>query len=339
MNPDWRNFLQSTGAVFDGEASVISDFGDAAGEIGAAAQTVVTPLTHLALIKATGEDARTFLHNQLTSDVNRLPDNQAQHAAWCTAKGRMQASFLLWREDGGYRLVLSADLVEATLKRLPMFILRSKVKLAAENDQALFGLAGPQAGAALAAAGLPALAAAAPLAVAAANGCAVIQLAGERFMVAAPTAAAPALWSALTATARPVGAPVWRWLDIKAAWPLVTLATREAFVPQMADFEKIGGLSFNKGCYPGQEIVARTQYLGKVKRHLYRLRSAAALAAGDALFSPANPDQSCGQVMTAAPAPDGGFAALAVVQSNFADNLHLGSRTGAPVEAVAVNPA
>ncbi|MDR2838375.1 MAG: folate-binding protein [Azonexus sp.] len=337
MNPDWRSFLASANAVFGGDSFAIEHFGDTVSELEAAArQTVIVPLTHLALIEAVGEDARSFLHNQLTSDVNRLPENQAQHAAWCTAKGRMQASFLLWGEDGGYRLALAADLLEPTLKRLPMFILRAKVKLTAENAQVLIGLAGPSADAALAAAGLPVPAAA--LGIARAHGSTVIQLDAGRFMIAAPEAAAPGLWANLASATRPAGTPVWRWLDVKAAFPLVTLATKEAFVPQMADFEKIGGVSFNKGCYPGQEIVARTQYLGKVKRHLYRLASSQPLAAGDPLFSPDNPDQSCGQVMTAAPAPDGGFAALAVVQANFAANLRLAARDGPVVEAVAVNP-
>ncbi|MCL2346494.1 MAG: hypothetical protein FWC58_11670 [Desulfobulbus sp.] len=338
MNPNWRSFLESADAAFSGDSSEILSFGDAAGELQAAArQTVVVPLTHLALIDAVGEDAKSFLHNQFTSDVNHLQNDQAQHAGWCSAKGRMQASFVLWHEAGGYRLALAADLLEATLKRLRMFILRAKVKLAEQSDQVLLGLAGAQAGETLADAGLPIPAAA--MDIIAANGCTVLRLDAERFIVAAPVAAAPDLWRKLTVRARPAGTPVWRWLDVRAAFPLVTLATKEEFVPQMADFEKIGGVSFHKGCYPGQEIVARTQYLGKVKRHLYRLRSATALQAGDHLFSPDNPDQTSGKVMTAAPAPDGGFAALAVVQSNFAANLRLGSRQGPPVEAVAVNPA
>ncbi|MCL2635738.1 MAG: folate-binding protein [Betaproteobacteria bacterium] len=338
MNPNWRSFLESAEAAFGDDSPEVHSFGDAAGELQAAVrQTVVVPLTHLALIEATGEEAKSFLHNQFTSDVNHLQDGQAQHAGWCSAKGRMQASFVLWREGDSYRLTLAADLLEATLKRLPMFILRAKVKLSAQNDHVLLGLAGAQAGEALVDAGLAAPAA--PLGIVAGNGCTVLRLDAERFVVAAPVAAAPGLWQKLTVKARPAGTPAWRWLDVRAAFPLVTLATKEEFVPQMADFEKIGGVSFHKGCYPGQEVVARTQYLGKVKRHLYRLRGSTPLQAGDELFSPDNADQASGKVMSAAPAPDGGFAALAVIQSNFAANLRLGSREGPPVEAVAVNPA
>jgi folate-binding protein YgfZ len=338
MNPHWRSFLESTEGVFDSDSTELLNFGDATGELLAAKQqTVVVPLTHLGLIEATGDEAKAFLHSQFTSDINHLADGQAQHAGWCSAKGRMQASFVVWRQGERYLLALAADLQEATQKRLQMFVLRAKVKLAAQTDSTvMLGLSGPQATEALADAGLPCPTDA--MSAAETNGCAVIRLDASRFMIVAPESAMAALWQKLSVKARPAGLPAWRWLDIQSAFPLVTLATKEEFVPQMADFEKIGGVSFHKGCYPGQEIVARTQYLGKVKRHLFRLSSAQALKAGDVLHSPDNPDQSCGMVMTAAPSPAGGYEALAVVQSNFAGNVRLGSLEGPSVQAVAVNP-
>ena len=338
MNPHWRSFLESTEGVFDGDSTELLNFGDATGELLAAKQqTVVVPLTHLGLIEATGDEAKAFLHSQFTSDINHLADGQAQHAGWCSAKGRMQASFVVWRQGERYLLALAADLQEATQKRLQMFVLRAKVKLAAQTDSTvMLGLSGPQATEALADAGLPCPTDA--MSAAETNGCAVIRLDASRFMIVAPESAMAALWQKLSVKARPAGLPAWRWLDIQSAFPLVTLATKEEFVPQMADFEKIGGVSFHKGCYPGQEIVARTQYLGKVKRHLFRLSSAQALKAGDVLHSPDNPDQSCGMIMTAAPSPAGGYEALAVVQSNFAGNVRLGSLEGPSVQAVAVNP-
>ena len=338
MNPHWRSFLESAEGLFDGDSTELISFGDAAGELQTAKQnTVVVPLTHLALIEATGEDAKSFLHNQLTSDVNHLGNGQAQHAGWCTAKGRMQASFLTWQQDGRYFLAFSADLLEATQKRLQMFILRAKVKLSALTDSTIMlGISGPQANEALADAGLPCPSA--PLATAQQDATTVIRLDASRLIVIAPESAMAALWQKLSIKARPAGIPAWRWLDIQAAFPLVTLATKEEFVPQMADFEKIGGVSFHKGCYPGQEVVARTQYLGKVKRHLYRLTSEQTLKAGDVLHSPDNPDQSCGMVMTAAASPAGGYEALAVVQSNFSGNVRLGALDGPKVSATAVNP-
>lgn len=338
MNPHWRSFLESTEASFSADSNNVSDFGDASGELAVARlHTVLVPLTHLTLLRAAGEDTRNFLHQQLTSDVNHLATGQAQHAAWCTAKGRMQASFVAWHEPEAYRLLLSADLREATQKRLQMFILRSKVTLTAEDDTVLLGIAGDQALEALADAGLAAPETA--LTITSHDGLTVLRLDNERLMIAAPLAIAPTLWQKLSLKARPAGVPVWHWLDVQAAFPLVTLATKEEFVPQMADFEKMGGVSFHKGCYPGQEIVARTQYLGKVKRHLYRLSTDVALAAGDELYSPENLEQASGKVVTAAPSPAGGHVALAVVQANYAHNLRLGSRDGASVTATAVNPA
>ena len=338
MNPNWHSFLESADAVIDTASSEILHFGDASGELKAAQkQTILVPLTHLGLLSASGEDAKTFLHSQFTSDINHLAADQAQHSAWCTAKGRMQASFLIWHAGNEFRLALAADLQEAAQKRLQMFVLRAKVKLASLNDtHVLLGLAGPQAAEVLSDAGLPCPAAA--MTSANQNDSEIVMLDADRYLVSVPLAMAAGLWQKLSVKARPAGLPAWRWLDVQSGFPLVTLATKEEFVPQMADFEKLGGVSFQKGCYPGQEIVARTQYLGKVKRHLYRISSEHALHAGDDLHSPDNPDQACGMVISSAPSPAGGFEALAVVQSNFADNVHLISREGPKVQAVAVNP-
>lgn len=317
MNPDWRSFLASQGARFDA-AGDLQDFGDAAAELTAARDgTVVVPLAHLGLIACSGDDAQTFLQNQLTNDINHLPADGARHAAWCTAKGRMLASFVVCRSATGFELCVSADLAAPTVKRLQMFVLRSKVTLADLGDAvALIGVAGERAADALAAAGLPMPEA--PLGTAVTDGIRVVRLDAGRFTIAVAAEAAPAVWAKLAEAARPAGLPAWRWLDIRAGLPLVTAATKEEFVPQMADFDRIGGISFNKGCYPGQEIVARTHYLGKVKRHLYRVRAGAEMAAGDDLQSPDSPDHPCGKLVTAAPSPAGGWEALAVLQENFA---------------------
>ncbi len=338
MNPNWRSFLESTDAVIDGASNEILHFGDAAAELKAAQTlTVLVPLTHLGQLHAAGDDAKTFLHSQFTSDINHLGADQVQHSAWCSAKGRMQASFIVWRDGENYQLALAADLQEAAQKRLQMFILRSKVKLSSQTEtHVLLGLAGPQAGEALADAGLPCPTAA--MTCATSNGVQVLAMEAGRYIISAPFEAMPALWQKLSIKARPAGLPVWRWLDIEIGFPLITLATKEEFVPQMADFEKLGGVSFHKGCYPGQEIVARTQYLGKVKRHLFRLTSNTPMQAGGDLYSPDNLDQACGMVVSSAASPNGGFVALAVVQSNFATNVHLDSREGPLVEALAVNP-
>lgn len=336
MNSNWQDFLGARGAHFD--QTMVSDFGDSAAELAAARDgTIVSPLAHLGLIECLGEDAKSFLHNQLTSDINHLELACAQHSAWCTAKGRMLASFLLYRTDSGYRALLSADLLATIQKRLQMFVLRSKVKIAdLSGTHESIGLAGPHAAAALTQAGLPAPGRRLE-ALAFADGM-VIRLDDTRYIVSVASTAAAPLWTALAASARPAGTPVWQWLDVQAGIPLITEATKEAFIPQMTNFDKIGGVSFHKGCYPGQEIVARTQYLGKVKRHLYRIHAADAIAAGASIYAPENPEHPCGMVATAAPAPGGGYDALAVVQENFvaANDLELGVPGGPRIAIAAI---
>ena len=328
MNSSWQVFLGASGAHIDN--SLVADFGKLDQELLAARDaTIVSPLAHLGLIECTGDDAKSFLHNQLTSDVNHLAEGSAQHSSWCTAKGRMLASFIFYRNGTDYRALLSADLLAATQKRLQIYVLRSKVKLTdLSTSHEFIGLSGPQAETALAKASLPNPAK--PMdAQAFANGT-VIRLDENRLIIIVAAAAAAELWQALATTARPVGTSAWHWLDIRAGIPLITEATKEAFVPQMANFDKIGGVSFHKGCYPGQEVVARTHYLGKVKRHLYRFHSAVAMQAGDVLCSAASPEAACGTIANAAPSPEGGYDALGVVQESFveAGELRLATTEG-----------
>ncbi|MER2624899.1 MAG: folate-binding protein YgfZ [Accumulibacter sp.] len=317
MSSSWLEFLGTCGAHT--AQGVVTDFGDAAAELAAArTATIVSPLRHLGVLEVSGADAMSFLHQQLTSDVKHLAEDAAQHSAWCSAKGRMLASFLVYRKGPAYHLQLSADLLPLVRKRLQMFVLRSKVHIADLSDtQELLGVSGPQAETVLRMAGLP-IPAAALGTVAFAAGIIIRLDDAHRFEMVVERNAVSDLWPALQSQAHPVGSVVWQWLEIQAGIPLITERTQEQFVPQMANFEKLGAISFHKGCYPGQEIVARTQYLGKVKRHLYRVHSASPLAAGQALCSSANPEHPCGMIVNAAPAPTGGYDALAIVQEAFA---------------------
>ena len=330
MNSNWQEFLGTGGAHID--QATIEDFGDRQAELAAAREaTVISPLTHLGVIEFSGEDAKSFLHNQLTSDVNHLEPASAQHSAWCTAKGRMLTSFLLYRSGTTYRALLAADLLAATQKRLQMFVLRSKVVISElSGGSEIIGVSGPNAVATLTEASLPAPARV--LEVAAFADGEVIRVDDTRYLLVVASAAAQTLWPRLAASARPVGTPVWQWLDIEAGIPLISEATKEAFIPQMINFDKIGGVSFHKGCYPGQEVVARTQYLGKVKRHLYRIHADTVIAAGSPIFSAHSPEPEhpCGTVANAAPSPGGGYDALAVIQetSASADDLALGAPGG-----------
>lgn len=334
MNSDWQQFLAASSAHVDN--ALVTDFGDAAAELLAARDsTVIAPLTHLGLIECAGEDAQTFLHSQLTSDIKHLDADAAQHSAWCSPKGRMLVNFLIFRSGADYQMQLSADLLPAIQKRLQMFVLRAKVKitdLSAQHE--LIGLAGTQAEIALQGADLP-IPAQALGTISFANG-KVIRLDAKRFEILVNSKVAAGLWRKLAANARAVGTPAWQWLNVQAGIPLITEATKEEFVPQMLGFEQLGGVSFNKGCYPGQEIVARTQYLGKVKRGLYRIHTAQGMTVGDSLYSPKNPEQACGALVNTAPAPGGGYAGLAVLQESCAtaDNLALGVPDGQRIATI-----
>jgi len=322
MTPDWQTYLAARGAQFDNEQIV--DFGDQSGELSAAREaTVLCPLTHLAPFECSGEDAQTFLHNQLTSDVNHLGKDASQYAAWCSPKGRMLASFILSRNDNGYLGLLSADLRTFILKRLQMYVLRSKVKIVdRSSDLQCLGVAGPQAEAALLQAGLPMPTA--PMNTASNATTTVIRLAEGRFIIIANSATTPSVWESLAQIAVPAGVPAWLWLDIQAGIPLITEATKEAFVPQMVNYDKIGGVSFHKGCYPGQEVVARTQYLGKVKRHLYRFHAEGVLPAGGSIYPAGSSEaQPCGIIASAAPSPESGYDGLAVILEGTIGNGEL----------------
>ncbi|MDR1888117.1 MAG: folate-binding protein [Zoogloeaceae bacterium] len=310
----------------------------------AATDTIFTPQLHLASLEISGADARAFLHNQFTNDVKSLQTAQAQLSAWCTAKGRVVANFILYplaSDEAGdtFRLLLSPELLPNFIKRLQMYVLRSRVKLTRLSGAfGHLGLSGANSTDALTAIGLPAPKT--PLSVATQGETSIIRLPDGRFILTAPEESLYAFQQQLSAQTRiqPTSQTAWAWLDIQAALPWITAATTEAFVPQMMDFEKMSGVSFTKGCYPGQEIVARSQYLGQVKRHLYRVASEHPLTAGEELHSPASSGQAAGKVVTAAAAidPTGAYAALAVVLDAAAADLRQGSVDGAIVRVTPV---
>lgn len=318
MNKIWLDFLAERKLAPDGE-----NFGNSAAELTAARDgTVVVPLVDSAAIRASGEDAATFLHNLLTNDIQHLEAGAVRFAGLCTPKGRLLATFHVWRDGPDLILALSADIHGAILKKLSMYVLRSKVKLA-EADLALIGVAGPGAK---------------PLAERHGG----LPLGGGRFLLALAPEAAIAAWPGLAGAATPAGTAAWRWLEIAAGQPRVVAATQEAFVPQMVNMElpAVAGVSFTKGCYPGQEIVARTQYLGKVKRRMYRARLEAPAAPGTDLFTPESGDQHCGALVTVAPSPDGGHECLLVVQSSGAEagEIHVGAPDGPRATLVSPQP-
>ena len=280
-------------------------------------------LAHLGVIRASGAEALKFLHGQLTNDTLGLDPARARLAGYCSAKGRLQASFVLWKaSEEEVLLVCAADLLAATLKRLSMFVLRMRCKLAdASESVPLFGLAGA---AALDACGdAPAWQRSER---AAASVIALPEAAGvRRCLWAGPHPPAPA------DTAPQLGLDRWRWLEVRSGLPLIEAATVDRFVPQMLNYELVGGVDFQKGCYPGQEIVARSQYRGTIKRRMALFEVDAVAAPGQEVFHGDDPGQPAGMVVNAAPQPDGiGSAALVEVKLAALErgSLHLGSHDG-----------
>lgn len=328
MIESWKDFLLTQGAVI--EAGSVRHYGDPAAEqLAATRSTIVADLSQLGVIAFQGEDTASFLQGQLTNDVRALHADQAQWNGYCSPKGRLLGNFLMWRQGEDYCLQLSGDILPGVLKRLSMFILRAKVKgRDASDERVRLVVAGPQAIAAVGAAmgALPE----APMRTVASPAGHVIRVGEDKFVLAVLPEQAIAVWGSLRGAATPVGAPVWDWLRLSAGIPMIVAATQEQFVPQMVNYEVLGGVSFQKGCYPGQEIVARSQYLGKLKRRMVLAHVDAPAAPGDSLYSADLEGQASGTVVNAAPAPGGGYDLLAVVQveSAAAHPLHLGALDG-----------
>ncbi len=328
MASAWSEYLQTQGAVLaDG---VVQHFGDADTELAHARDgLVLAPLTHYGLIAFSGEDAQTFLHGQITNDLRGLTEARAVFAGYCSAKGRLLANFLVFRRGGDLLVLLPRSLREGIQKRLAMSVLRAKVSLRDASDAwVALGLSGKEADRLVASRfGQPP---AAPMDVVQGPDGWAVRLGDGRFDVFVTPEAAPGLWQAWSAQARPVGAPAWDWLTLTAGVPVILPPTQDHFVPQMANMELLGGVSFQKGCYPGQEIVARSQYLGKLKRRMYLAHVEAKAEAGDELYSPELPGQACGMVVNASPAPGGGADLLAVLQVSSRENgeVHLGDADG-----------
>ncbi len=273
------------------------------------------------LLQFDGPDTQAFLQGQLTSDAAALTASNSQYSGYCTPKGRLLACLLLWQNNGAYRMMLPHELAERIRKRLSMYILRAKVKASDISDEhVLFGVAGAGAAAAIAtcAGAVPGT----THEVTQSGDVSVLKLPVERYLLVAHTSAASTLESALLKHEAASPETLWSQWDIAAGIPSVVAATQEQFVPQTVNFDAIGAVSFDKGCYPGQEIVARAHYLGKVKQRMVRARIEATEppCAGDKLYSMAFGDQASGMIVNAASKDAGTHDVLAVVQTADSTN-------------------
>ena len=278
----------------------------------------VARLDHLGVIQIEGEDAAKFLHGQLTHDFALLDQHSARLAAFCSAKGRMQASFIGFKRPAGdIVLVCSKDLLAPTLKRLSMFVMRAKARLSDANERfAVYGLAGN---------------AIKDIATRADTTWAKADLDAETVVNLYPADGTPRqLWVAPAEAPPPQGEALpldgWLWSEVRSGVATLSQPVFEAFVPQMLNYESVGGVNFKKGCYPGQEVVARSQFRGTLKRRAFVVQASAAVTAGQEIFALGDDAQPVGTVVQAATSPHGEVQAIVSLQLSALQTggLHVG---------------
>ncbi|HIP53286.1 MAG TPA: folate-binding protein [Chromatiales bacterium] len=316
MNKNWEEFLAGQSALIEGNHVSFADAPQAV-------ECAICDLSNHGLIAAEGEDLDKFLQGQLTNDIRELTTEHWQLAGFCNAKGRMFANFLLFRRGDSVFMQLPAGHLEAVLKRMGMFVLMAKVSLQdASNELVRIGLCGE------CAPDLVKTAVGAPpehAGDAIPHGeVTVLRLPGgaPRFELVGPVACMIGLWQQFTKRATPVNADLWALENIRSGLPVIGAKTAEMFVPQMANMQLVDGVSFTKGCYTGQEVVARMQYLGKLKRRMYlaHVDSETRPEPGMELGSEASQSgQGAGRVVDAQPVPEGGYDLLAVLEITAAE--------------------
>ena len=296
----------------------------------------VSPIADLGVLHVDGDDALRFLQSQLTNDLEGLPENAWQLSGYCSAKGRLLASMMIWRGSDGIRMVASQPLLLGLRKRLSMFVLRAKVRISDESDRwFLFGIGGERAGETLRRLGAPwpGPHAVTSLGDGYALGCApvapqtlanaTVPSSASRALLVIPVDDTAHAWSVLGAGLTPTPSTVWRWTEIQSGLPRIVAAGVERFVPQMVNLDLVNGVSFRKGCYPGQEVVARSHYLGKLKRRMFLAHvEGNAPEAGTDVLGPEGAEP-CGEVVLAAPSPAGGTSVLFESQIAAADSARL----------------
>lgn len=296
--------------------------------------SVLVNLSPLKLILVSGEDAEKFLQGQITNDIRNVSENRFQIAGHCTPKGRMLANFVVFRRQQSYLLQMPADTHQMLLKRLPMYILMSKVKIEDASDELCrFGFAGDSAPERLREQldSIPGD----PWESVQTGGISLLRHPGTvpRFELVGEYGPMTDLWRELSAKAIPGDLGYWSLLDIRAGIGVIVGATSEAFVPQMTNMHLLNGISFTKGCYTGQEVVARMKYLGKLKRRMYlaRVDSNTTPKPGDEVYAKGSQSgQGAGKIVDAQPSPEGGYELLSVLEiaSFESDDVHLCDSNG-----------
>lgn len=316
MNPAWGEFLLARGACIEGGR--VRDFGDLRRESDAARSgALLADLSHLSIIDVSGGDAAAFLHGQLSSDVAALTPDQGQMSAWCNPRGQVVAVMMLLRAGDRFRIVLPRELGAAFLRRLGMYVLRSDVQLIDRSNEIVrIGIASPVQQPPPAGAGgdAPALWRSREL-----DGISIVSLPGagaRRLLCHGSVESMRPFWDRLARDVTPAGTTRWQLLDLLAGIPWIVPELGERFLPQELNLEPLGGLSFTKGCFPGQEIIARVHHRGRPKYGLYRftVEADAPPAVLAPLCSVAEGGRSVGTVIGAQTVRNRLHAGLAVVE-------------------------
>ena len=338
MSNEWLEFLGDQGATFENDRVLTLGLKSESCETN---HTCVCELTSLGLIHATGEEVGSFLYGQFTNDLKQVTTHLSQLSSYCNPKGRMLSIFRLFKRDEDYFLILPRDVLEMTLRKLTLFKLRAKVDLFDKSGQfALLGVAGPETETVLRCMNIEI-----PRNE---NECiqedelTMIRLPGEgtRVLFMSTPDKAVSLWVQLSEKLPVMTSRLWEMHDIYSGIPQITANTTETFTPQMTNLEIINGVSFTKGCYPGQEVVARTHYLGKPSRRMYRatIKTNHAPEPGTNIFSLEKGSQAVGKVVMSQMASNDDACALVVLRTELQNdrNLHIESTTGAPVSIQAL---
>lgn len=348
MKPEWKKFLIDCGAEFEdnGSGEHLVSFGNPELERRIPPQgAVLSNLSDRGLIEIHGEDAETFLQNQLTNDIRKVSEQTHQPSAWCNPKGRIISNFRIFKRGDSYFLAVAEDLLEHVIKKLRMYVMMSKVTIEDATESLIhFGFAGELAEQELqevldldckkdkaACQPVPKN----PDQTLQYKTLSILRLPGTvpRFEVFGELSDAKKLWEHCNVKAAPVSSDGWHYLNILAGLPVITQASSEKWIPQMVNYIAIDGVDFKKGCYPGQEVVARLNYLGKTKRRMYHIQINMDTPPASNAAIASDSDDDAGKILNAVINPEGKVEALAIIKIAEADKpLHLADNKEATVE-------
>ena len=327
----WNDYLLANGArIEDGK---VTDFGNPEDESNETLNgNIMADLSQLAIVEISGTDAEDFLHNQFTSDLKQLPVNTLQFSAWCNPKGRVLFNFFILKLKDRFFLLLPDELATQFTRRLQMFVLRADVVINDKKDELIrIGLSGVDIDKWLPDQIKTAPAVPGEICQTDELFCVRLPDKGQRFIVIGRYDVIEKLWGKLTAHITPVGTQQWELLDILAGFPWINTECTEKFLPQSLNLDELGGLSHQKGCYPGQEIIARVYHRGQVKRRLFiaSVKSTTRPGTGDDLYMQGE-DQSIGKILNVQPHPELAYMMLIVIEVDKAksEQIYLKDHNG-----------